>query len=119
VVEEAVRGVAVDVLLSYYSLLETWLTLLRFRGMGEEQAERWLRSIISEKLGEEFPRSRDPWICYRNRTTEAQERVQEDITAYLDRDIPPWGDRLTAATVRWLERQQRRRSRANRPGGEG
>ena len=46
---------------NYYSLLETVLTLLGFRNLGGEVGERWLRGAIARKLGEEVPRSRDPF----------------------------------------------------------
>lgn len=76
-----------DVVGGYYSALEALLTLLRFSDMGGERGERWLRAAIGKRLGEEIPRSRDPWTWYSLKTVEGQERVPEIISAYLGR---PW-----------------------------
>lgn len=93
----------------YYSPLETLLTLLGFAGAGKEAAERNLRHIFAEDLGEDFPRSRDLWIWYTRTTIEAQERAKDLIAEYLDGERPSLGDRLTVTVVRWLQHQQRRR----------
>jgi hypothetical protein len=69
----------------YYSLLETLLTLLRFQNMGGEYGECWLRGALSQKLGQDVPRSRDPFTCYTMKTVEAQEHVQGIISVYLGR----------------------------------
>lgn len=97
------------VLQGYYSPLETLLTLLGFADFGKEVAERNLRRIFAEELGEDFPRSRDPWIWHARTTIEAQDLARQLIVDHLEEKRSPLGDRLTVAVVQWLQHQQQRR----------
>lgn len=95
---------------SYYAPLETLLTLLKFEGRLQETGERWLRAALSEKLGEELTRSRDPFTEYAIRMLEMQNRVREQITEYLDRTAI---DNLLLEFIQWLERQRRHRTNSS------
>lgn len=86
----------------YYSLLERLLTLLNFRDMGREHQHQFLRSLFAKKLGEEFPRSADPWIWYRDQTLEAQDLAKRRIEEYLAR---PWWGLLFLRADQWTRRR--------------
>ncbi len=58
------------------------------RKEGGEYGERWLRGALSQKLGQELPRSRDPFTWYTMKTVEAQEHVPAIISDYLGRSWP-------------------------------
>jgi hypothetical protein len=102
----ASRGAAVSLppalledLDDYYQPLEILLTLRKFPGVQEERMERFIRKILSEELGGEFVRSKDPWGDYERKMTEAQERTQGRIRDYLS--CSTWWGPFVAVVWRW------------------
>jgi hypothetical protein len=81
----------------YYSLLERMLTLLSFSDASKEHHNQLLRSLFAKKMGEEFPRTADPWGWYRDLTLEAQDQVKLRIDEYLAH--PWWGLLLCSRKV--------------------
>lgn len=93
---------------SYYSPLQTLLTL---RSFGESAKRRFIRDLkrkYTKQTGEEVPASRNPWKEYQDETLDAQERARERILAYLSL---PWDDRLILRLRLWVNKRWQRSSR--------
>jgi hypothetical protein len=78
---------------SYYSRLETLLSLRRLTLSAEMMQGRWTLAVIEGKMDEEVQWSTSPTTWYLARTLEAEDIAQSSIKGYLEKAPRPrlWG----------------------------